>query len=829
MKKPKRNIITAILRHGRMAAFVIAACPACLMTAQTPAHPDTPAPQTDNRLTLRYDKPAEYFEEALVIGNGTMGATVYGGTKTDRISLNDITLWTGGPDREVTTPGAFKALPEIRALLDKEDYRAAERANRQVQGHFSESYQPLGQLTIEYEDNTARDITAYERRLDISRAVATTQYLKRGSLHTSEYFASAPDSVIVIRLQSPKEGMRATLRFTSQLPCSVTAKDGEITADGYAAYRSYPGYYGGVPADEHTLYDPERGTRFRTLVRAIARDGEIKSYASGDVKIDGCHDVTIIIANVTSFNGFDRDPATEGRDYRRLVKQRMARAARKTNDELLHTHLYDYQRFFGRVNIDLGRTDPAIAALPTDRQLRLYTEEGQTNPELEALYFQYGRYLLISCSRTEGVPANLQGLWNEHLLPPWSCNYTANINLEENYWAAETTNLSEMHRPLLTFIGNLKTTGETTAREYYGVDRGWCLGHNTDIWAMTCPVGMRESDPSWACWNMGGAWVSTHIWEHYLFTQDRDFLQRSYPLLKGAAEFCMAWLIEKDGSLITSPGTSPENRYKTPDGFCGATSYGNTSDLAMIRECIIDAREAARTLCRDKDFIANADRTLRRLLPYHVGSNGNLQEWYHDWQDQDPQHRHQSHLFGLYPGHHLSPATTPELARACARTLEIKGDKTTGWSTGWRVNLYARLLDAPGAYHIYRKLLSYVSPDNYKGKDARRGGGTYPNLLDAHAPFQIDGNFGGCAGVAEMLMQSTPTTITLLPALPDEWADGSVSGICARGGFVVSMKWSKRRVTELTLTSRRGGKTTILCNGSKKTVSMKAGETRKVI
>lgn len=831
MKEKRNNFIIAGGRHFVLsAAMTVMAIPAALATAQTTATDKAEYKEGNNRLTLRYDRPAEYFEEALVIGNGTMGATIYGGTKRDRISLNDITLWTGGPDREVTTPGAYKALPEIRALLDKEDYRAADRANRKIQGHFSENYQPLGQLTIEYEDNTARDITAYQRSLDISEAVARTQYLKRGWLQTSEYFASAPDSVIVIRLKSPKEGIHATLRFTSQLPFSVTAKDGEITADGYAAYHSYPSYYKGVSADEHFLYDPDRGTRFRTLVRAIAAkgDGSIKSYDTGDVKIDGCKDVTIIIANVTSFNGFDRDPATEGRDYRRLVKQRMARAARKTNDELLHTHLYDYQRFFGRVSLDLGRTDPAIAAMPTDKQLLLYTVEGQSNPDLEALYFQYGRYLLISCSRTDGVPANLQGLWNEKLLPPWSCNYTVNINLEENYWAAETTNLSEMHRPLLTFISNLSQTGKTTAREYYDVNRGWCLGHNTDIWAMTCPVGLNSGDPSWACWNMGGSWLSTHIWEHYQFTRDRDFLAANYQLLKGAAEFCIGWLTEKDGYLITSPGTSPENKFKAPDGFNGATSYGNTSDLAMIRECLLDAREAARTLGRDKDFVSEIDRTLSRLLPYRIGKKGNLQEWCHDWEEVEPQHRHQSHLVGLHPGNHLSLATTPELARACARTLEIRGDKTTGWSSGWRVNLYARLLDAKNAYHIYRKLLNYVSPDGYTGKDARRGGGTYPNLLDAHSPFQIDGNFGGCAGVAEMLMQSTPTSITLLPALPEQWADGSVSGICARGGFVVSMKWKNGSVTELTLTSRCGGKTTLNYNGRKKTVSMKAGETKRI-
>lgn len=779
-------------------------------------------------LTLHYDRPATHFEEALLIGNGTMGAIVYGGTRTDRISLNDITLWTGGPDTAVTSPGAYRALPEVRALLDAEDYRAADKANRRIQGHFSESYQPLGQLTIEYHDHTARNITAYRRQLNIAEAVARTSYLDRGRAEESEYFASAPDSVIVIRLLSESPGgICATLRFSSQLPCSVTAAGNEITADGYAAHRAYPGYYKGVPPEEHNLYDPARGTRFRTLVRAVTAegDGNVKSYPTGDLRIEGCHEVRVIIANVTSFNGSDRDPATDGRDYRRDVKRRMARAARKTYDELLHTHLYDYQRFFGRVSIDFGRTEPAIAALPTDRQLRLYTEEGQRNPDLEELYFQYGRYLLIACSRTEGVPANLQGLWNESLTPPWSCNYTTNINLGENYWAAETANLSEMHRPLLSFIGCLMRTGGITAREYYGVDRGWCLGHNTDIWAMTCPVGMGESSPSWACWNMGGAWLSTHIWEHYLFTQDRSFLAEAYPALKGAAEFCIGWLTEKDGQLITSPSTSPENIYLTPDGYAGATLYGGTADLAMIRECLYDAREAARTLGIDKDFVREADLTLKRLAPYKVGKAGNLQEWYHDWADKDPKHRHQSHLFGLYPGHHLTPSETPGLARACARTLEIKGDKTTGWSTGWRVNLYARLLDAAKAYSTYRTLLSYVSPDGYKGKDARRGGGTYPNLLDAHPPFQIDGNFGGCAGVVEMLMQSDLSSITLLPALPDEWTDGCVSGICARGGFVVSMEWRAGRVVSLSVTSRSGGQTTLRYNGKQKKIRLKAGET----
>lgn len=780
-----------------------------------------------NPLMLRYERPAMYFEEALVIGNGTLGAVIYGGTSKDIISLNDITLWTGEPDRVVTTPDAHEAIPEIRRLLEEENYQAADTKQKAVQGHYSENYQPLGKLTITYDDEPVQ-VTAYERSLDISRAVARTEYQNDGKRFTCDYFASAPDSVIVLRMVSEREeGIHALLSFDSQLPHAAVAHENEISAEGYAAYHSYPEYYNEVK--EKHLYDPERGIRFRTLIRVVPLDGHVKSYPSGELKIEGVHDAIVLIANVTSFNGYDKDPVVEGRDYNKAVERIMNRAAMKSYEDLWAAHEKDYRSFFDRVSLDIGKTAPEIAALPTDEQLRQYTDRSQYNPELEVLYFQFGRYLLISCSRTSGVPANLQGLWNERLLPPWSCNYTSNINLQENYWASETANLSEMHRPLMDFIAALSKTGEKTAKAYYGVDKGWCLGQNTDIWAMTCPVGLHVGDPSWACWTMGGAWLSTHIWERYLFTQDKDFLKQYYPVLKGAAEFCLSWLIEKDGWLMTSPGTSPENKFLTPDGYAAATSYGNTSDLAMTRECLIDASKAAAVLNTDRTFRREINKVLKRLLPYRVGKDGNLQEWFHDWPDQDPRHRHQSHLFGLYPGHHLTVDGTPELAKACARTLEIKGDETTGWSTGWRVNLYARLRDGAKAYHVYRRLLRYVSPDGYRENDARRGGGTYPNLLDAHSPFQIDGNFGGCAGVIEMLMQSSEKTITLLPALPEPWRDGSVKGICARGGYVIDMDWKNGKVVSLEVYSRKGGKTTFFFNGKRRTVRMRENEIIKLL
>ena len=785
------------------------------------------AREVNNSLKLSYNRPAKYFEEAMVIGNGTMGAIVYGGTTRDVISLNDLTLWTGEPDREITTPDAYKAIPTIREMLENEDYRSADIEQRKVQGHYSENYQPLGRLTISYLDTSAK-ISEYNRSLDISNAIAQTKYMRDNKSFSCEYFASAPDSVIVINLKSDKpEGIRALITFDSQLPHATSASGNEISSEGYAAYHSYPSYFDDVT--EKHLYDPERGIHFRTIIKVITDNGDVKSYPSGELKIESAHNVLILIANATSFNGFDKDPVKEGRDYRNIAKNRIDLASAKTYETLKDSHVNDYKYFFDRVELSLGETAPEIAALPTDEQLRRYTDNTEYNPGLEALYFQFGRYLLISCSRTPGVPANLQGLWNEKLLPPWSCNYTSNINVEENYWAAETANLSEMHRPLMDFIANLSNTGYETAKAYYGVDKGWCLGQNTDIWAMTCPVGLNVGDPSWACWTMGGAWLSTHIWEHYVFTKDIEMLRKYYPVLKGAAEFCMNWLIEKDGKLITSPGTSPENKFVTPDGYIGATSYGCTADLAITRECLIDAIKAAEILNTDKDFRKKAQSTISRLSPYKIGKKGNLQEWFHDWEDEDPQHRHQSHLFGLYPGHHISVEETPDLAKACAKTLEIKGDNTTGWSTGWRVNLYARLKDNENAYHIYRRLLKLVTPDGYKGKDARCGGGTYPNLLDAHSPFQIDGNFGGCAGVIEMLMQSSEEDITLLPALPEQWKDGSVKGICARGSFVIDMSWKDGKVTSLSIMSRKGGKTRVNFNNKSVKINLKANETKQIL
>lgn len=772
---------------------------------------------------LWYNKPAAHFEEALVLGNGKTGATVFGGVLADQVYLNDATLWSGEPVDPNINPEAYKHIPEIREALSKEDYRLADKLNKNIQGKFSESYAPLGTMTLTFKQQG--DYQNYRRELDISKATAMVSYDADNVHYTREYFVSHPDKAMVIKLSANKKGaLNFRVSFKSLLKYSSSAAGNMLQVNGYAPYHVAPDYWREA---QPVRFDENRGTRFSTYFKALNKGGQV-TLSDSTLDVSNADEVVLFVSTATSFNGFDKDPAKNGLNNKALAKKQLDDAFKITYQLLKERHLKDYQSFFKRVNLSLDQNP--VSNLPTDERLKSYGK-GADDKNLEVLYFQYGRYLLISSSRIKGVPANLQGIWNPYIRPPWSSNYTMNINAEENYWMAESANLSEMHMPFLTFIGNLAKTGKNTAKNFYGINQGWAAAHNSDIWAMSNPVGeFGKGDPMWANWNMSGTWAVTHLWEHYAFTGDKVFLKGyAYPLMKGAAQFCLDWLVkDKQGYLITSPSTSPENVYLTPEGYKGATLYGSTADLAMIRECFKQTLKAAEELNIDVAFRDSVKNALDKLYPYQVGKNGNLQEWYHDWKDPDPQHRHQSHLYGLYPGHQITPLKTPQLAMAAKKTLEIRGDNTTGWSKGWRINLWARLNDGNHAYKMFRELLNYVEPDGAKNINYTGGGGTYPNLLDAHPPFQIDGNFGGAAGVLEMLLQSDDENIYLLPALPDKWQTGTVSGICARGGFEVSIKWQNGKLMSAEVLSENGRKGRLHYNGKSLAINIKKGSRLKI-
>ena len=766
-------------------------------------------------MVLQYDKPATYFEESLPIGNGKLGALVYGGTDDNIIYLNDITLWTGKPVDRNLDADAHKWIPAIREALFNEDYKLADSLQLHVQGPNSQYYQPLGTLHIK--DLGIGEITKYQRTLDIDSAIVRDSYKRNGKLITREYFASNPDKLIAIRLRGD---INCQIALTAQVPHQVKSTLGQLTMTG------------------HATGNPQESTHFCTMI-SVKTDGEMAASDSS-LTISKAKEAIIYIVNETSFNGFDKHPVREGANYLEAVTNDMWHTQNMTFDEFYARHLADYKAIYDRVKICLNKKGRNPNDLPgakerrlTDQLLLDYTNGNDQTPYLEELYFQFGRYLLISSSRTKNVPANLQGLWAPQLWSPWRGNYTVNINLEENYWPAFVANMAEMAEPLDGFIAGLAANGKYTAKNYYNITEGWCSSHNSDIWAMTNPVGEKNESPEWSNWNLGGAWLVNTLWERYQFTRDKEYLKNTaYPLMKGAAQFCLRWLIDnpkQPGELITAPSTSPENEYKTDKGYHGTTCYGGTADLAIIRELFINTIAAGKILGQKNKEMEQA---LAKLHPYTIGHMGDLNEWYYDWDDWDFQHRHQSHLIGLYPGNHLTDAT---LQKAAERSLEIKGDKTTGWSTGWRINLWARLHNPKQAYHIYQKLLTPIAPRGSKKhnwKEWHKGGGTYPNLFDAHPPFQIDGNFGGTAGVCEMLMQSTlknnQAVIELMPAVPEAWKEGHVSGLCARGGYEVSFEWKDGYVRNCTIKAKKAGTITLLYNGQQKTVKFKAGQTQNI-
>ena len=793
MKKKRTLLLIAIITQG-----IVPLCAASF--AQNGLSPCDQAP-----MQLQYDKPAAYFEESLPIGNGKLGALIYGGTDDNIIYLNDITLWTGKPVDKNLDADAHQWIPAIREALFNEDYAKADSLQHHVQGPNSQYYQPLGTLHIK--DLSLGAVTDYHRSLSLDSSIVKDSYLRDGRIIEREYFASNPDHLIAIRLRGD---INCRIALTAQVPHHVKTIPTQLTMTGYATG------------------DANESIHFCTMIR-VKTDGETTASDSS-LTITHAKEAILYIVNETSFNGFDKHPVSEGAPYLENAANDLWHTQNYTYEQFYDRHLADYKAIYDRVKIRLScptsETSHTCTTSNTSDLLKEYTDHGGDSRYLETLYFQFGRYLLISCSRTPGVPANLQGLWTPHLWSPWRGNYTVNINLEENYWPTFVANMEEMAQPLDDFIQALAANGRYTARNYYNISEGWCSSHNSDIWAMSNPVGEKRESPMWSNWNLGGAWLVNTLWERYQFTQDKSYLRNvAYPLMKGAANFCLNWLIENPkvpGELITAPSTSPENEYITDKGYHGTTCYGGTADLAIIRELFINTIAAGKILGERNKAIEQA---LTRLHPYTIGHMGDINEWYYDWDDRDFHHRHQSHLIGLYPGNHLTDTT---LQKAAARTLDIKGDETTGWSTGWRINLWARMKNGEKAYQIYRKLLTAVAPEQDRTPNYSHGGGTYPNLFDAHPPFQIDGNFGGVAGVCEMLMQSHDGVIELLPAIPEAWSEGKVSGLCARGGYEVSFEWKGGHVRDCSIKSRQGGTVTLLYNGQQKTIKLKANQIQHI-